>query len=735
MQPIPEINSIADIQTLAVAGFTDWKQYGEVAVRRDGDLLLFDYTAKAQYAARWNFFERVSRGLVVNARTGEIVARPFDKFFNWFEGGRKAHGHIVNVTEKVDGCFRFDTPLQCWDGTTVLIGDVVNSRLSPVLMGMDSMGQIVPCEVIDWFDNGTKDNWLALTVDCPVSKKSGGGRHPNVVRLTDNHHIFINGEFRPASEARVGDSVTTFEYAPAPSVQHVLRSGLLGDGSLTHIHNGYRYQEPHVWRHKDYVETIQRWFGDCATRARTTLSGYGSIMTWAQTKQYPLLGALHQEWYPDGKKCVPEWLDWMDDFSVAKWYMDDGSLSHHPSQQDRALFATHGFEQQDVERLAAQLEKMYGVHCAVYFAKGWALRVNAGRGGEIDVFWSRIAPHVVPCMRYKLPERYRDAAYVEYPSGHQEVYPVAARVISNTPMEINDRNFPAGRVGFDIRTTTGNYFAKGILVHNSLGILYRTPSEERGYNLYRITTRGDFHSPQGAWATQFLNAHYALRDLANELTLLFEIVYPENRIVIDYHGRAALVLLAARNRFTGAYTPFFPDLYELAQKYNFPLPHVYTFNNVTEILERTGTLPVEEEGYVVEFSDGERYKFKGDRYLELHKLISGLSFKHTLEAVQAGTVDYIRAQIPDEYLAELNTWVAQIESIVAATKQNVQAAFDAAPKDSRKDFALWVQQHHKKLASYLFALLDGRDYTPLIYRNEFEEILKAENENPSRATP
>ncbi len=353
MKPPAEITSIADIQTLAVAGFTDWKQYGEVNVKRDGDLLLFDYSHKAQFAARWNFFERVSRGLVINSVTGEIVARPFDKFFNWFEGGRKARGHIVSVTEKLDG---------------------------------------------------------------------------------------------------------------------------------------------------------------------------------------------------------------------------------------------------------------------------------------------------------------------------------------------------------------------------SMGILFR----ENG--AYRITTRGWFHSEQAAWATKFLNANYDLSDLPNELTLLFEIIYPENRIVIDYQGREALILLAARNRFTGEYVKFFPDLYELAQKYNFPLPNVHTFNNITELIEQTGTLPAEQEGYVVEFSDGDRYKFKGDRYLELHKLISGLSYKNTIEAVQNNTVDYIRAQIPDEFLQEFNAWVIEIENVIAQTKQNVQATFDAAPKESRKDFALWVQEHHKKLAPYLFALLDGREITPLIFKHEFQDL-------------
>ncbi len=352
VRPHPsEITTLADIQQLAVAGFTNWKQYGEVAVERDGDLLIFTYTAKAQYEGRWNFFERVSRGLIINCVTGEVVARPFDKFFNWFEGGRKAAGHIVTVTEKMDG---------------------------------------------------------------------------------------------------------------------------------------------------------------------------------------------------------------------------------------------------------------------------------------------------------------------------------------------------------------------------SLGILYRLKGE------YRIATRGAFHSSQAEWATHFLDAHYHLSGLSEELTLLFEIIYPENRIVLDYSGLEALVLLAARNRFTGQYRPFFPDIYELGQQYGFLLPKVYTFNNITQIIERTGMMGREEEGYVVEFSEGERFKFKGDSYLELHKLIFGLSFKNTLQAVMNGTVNFIRAQIPDEFLGQFNGWVTQIETVVADTQQQVEQAFEAAPKTSRKDFALWVQAQHPQLAPYLFARLDGKALQPLIYRTAFQ---------------
>lgn len=148
----------------------------------------------------------------------------------------------------------------------------------------------------------------------------------------------------------------------------------------------------------------------------------------------------------------------------------------------------------------------------------------------------------------------------------------------------------------------------------SLGILYRA-------NGYKITTKGDFNSAQASWATEYLNTKYNLKRLPDELTLLFEIIYPGNRVILDYGAREDLVLLAARNRFTGAYLPFYPDLYELAKWYGFNLPQTYPFNNLREILAETGT--TKHEGWVVEFSDHQRFKFKGDYYLEQALLLAG----------------------------------------------------------------------------------------------------------------
>lgn len=85
----------------------------------------------------------------------------------------------------------------------------------------------------------------------------------------------------------------------------------------------------------------------------------------------------------------------------------------------------------------------------------------------------------------------------------------------------------------------------------SLGILYNyVPDSVREHGVFDtgycgIATRGSFESEQAKWASQFLtDAWYKDRSVVGELTSLalsgytplFEIIYPENRIVVDYGG-------------------------------------------------------------------------------------------------------------------------------------------------------------------------------------------------------
>lgn len=245
----------------------------------------------------------------------------------------------------------------------------------------------------------------------------------------------------------------------------------------------------------------------------------------------------------------------------------------------------------------------------------------------------------------------------------------------------------------------------------SLGILYRQP------NGYAIATRGDLNNPQTKWANQKIQ-HFDLTDLPLEYTLIFELIYPKNRIIVDYGQREELVLLAIRNRFTGEYIAW-EQVTEIAQKYGFSLPLCYQFNQVEDILTRTAELDGNAEGYIVEFADGQFFKFKGQRYVELAQMEIGLSFKSVVDAVYHDRLEMLKAKMPEEFLAQIDRWVEEIQQIFSNIYDQARAAFENAPKTTKKEFATWVMQHHRDLSNYLFCLWDGKDLRQVIYLKAF----------------
>lgn len=264
------------------------------------------------------------------------------------------------------------------------------------------------------------------------------------------------------------------------------------------------------------------------------------------------------------------------------------------------------------------------------------------------------------------------------------------------------------------RKASGHIVAVTEKLDGSMGVLYRQNGDKK------IATRGSFGSEQALWATNFLNTYFDLADLPDELTLIFEIIYPENRVVVDYKGREDLVLLAARNRHTGQYLNFFEGVVPLAQKYGFTLPKVYSFNDITSIIALCGEISGDEEGFVVEFSDGQRFKFKGDRYLELHKLISNISFRNTVRAYMSGSLSKWLETLPDEFLQPVQAWRSEIETYIVNRKREIDDAFGNAPVSAnRRTYAEWVHKNHPEIKSYLFSALDGKDIMPMI----FEELL------------
>jgi RNA ligase len=244
-------------------------------------------------------------------------------------------------------------------------------------------------------------------------------------------------------------------------------------------------------------------------------------------------------------------------------------------------------------------------------------------------------------------------------------------------------------------------------VDGSLGILFRHDGQ------YRVATRGSFESEQAQWATHFFNENYASKakyNIGESWTLLFEIIYPDNRIVINYGDMEALVLLAVRNRHTGAYMRF-GEVCKVADSLGMPHADIYTMDNLDDILLTTEN--IDHEGYVLEYSDGSRFKVKGKKYIALHRIVTKISYNSVLDACLADAWKEYRLMVPEEFWPEIDAYYADITSQVNKAHQAIIEMTDTVIQsfETRKEMAQWVLEKPKHLHRYFFNKYDGK-YNP-----------------------
>jgi RNA ligase len=258
----------------------------------------------------------------------------------------------------------------------------------------------------------------------------------------------------------------------------------------------------------------------------------------------------------------------------------------------------------------------------------------------------------------------------------------------------------------------------------SLGILYL---DEDGQ--YKIATRGSFASDQAHKATEILENYYwnVLTDeeveaitayfSMNDATFLFEIIYPQNRIVVDYGKDERLVLLDVIDNKTGKSLMDFFDSIPWPDKAEKRLvPGGFSVDISHEI-------PQGEEGFVLYWPHtGFRCKMKSSEYVELHRMVTGLSEKTLWEALGAGTsTEQIKDGIPDELHEWVDRKAAAMYAKAAEMLDQAQDDFDhvlfqtleALDYDKnhpkfRATFARYAASYPASRA-YLFKTLDGAD--------------------------
>jgi hypothetical protein len=185
----------------------------------------------------------------------------------------------------------------------------------------------------------------------------------------------------------------------------------------------------------------------------------------------------------------------------------------------------------------------------------------------------------------------------------------------------------------------------------SLGILYRADDGAR------VATRGSFVSVQAQWATAHLRRRYDLRDLPDGLTLLWEIIYPGNRVVLNYGAQADLYLLGARRISDGADLAY-DAVTALAEQYGFPVVPRVPITTVAELLQLAeGAIGV--EGWVVRWPSGLRVKIKTMEYLALHRLLSNLTPPQCVMRCWPGRGRHICSRCPRSSPPRRGRWPQQ----------------------------------------------------------------------------
>jgi RNA ligase len=247
----------------------------------------------------------------------------------------------------------------------------------------------------------------------------------------------------------------------------------------------------------------------------------------------------------------------------------------------------------------------------------------------------------------------------------------------------------------------------------TLGITYRTNDR------LAIATRGSFTGPQSIWATAFLRSHYSLDELPEDLTLLFEIIFQANKIVVDYGNRESLTLIGARWN-DGRDAPYV-ELVEIGRRFNLPVVEAITVANLDDLI---ALAYAEEgiEGWVVRFESGLRVKIKSLDYIRRSRALIGLTPQKIRELLLENPErcnTYI-LELPDELqdeARELADAITKLTDDEVERLQNLLAGpLAAVAQSSRREFAELVRRDYPEESTYLFMLLDGRDIRGTILR-------------------
>jgi len=238
-----------------------------------------------------------------------------------------------------------------------------------------------------------------------------------------------------------------------------------------------------------------------------------------------------------------------------------------------------------------------------------------------------------------------------------------------------------------------------------------------------VASRGSFISEQAIVAEELLGDKWLY--FAKNCTYCLEVIYPENRIVVNYGNKRELVLLGCIITPTGVELPH-SRLITMYSTY-FTIVKKYELDKVNDLLELKAIESENKEGFVIRFENGFRVKIKFTEYCRLHAILTNVSNKTVWEHMM-NKLEFTELldRVPDEFFdwltktaKELQDEYNEIERL--ALLEFVKIYYKNG-NHKRGNFAEQAKESENR--AILFKLYDNRPYDDIIWKRIKPEYSK-----------
>jgi len=205
----------------------------------------------------------------------------------------------------------------------------------------------------------------------------------------------------------------------------------------------------------------------------------------------------------------------------------------------------------------------------------------------------------------------------------------------------------------------------------------------------------------------------------SDYTFIFEYITLKDAHVVNYNkDDDGLYLLGLRNVYTGEQLSY-RQVKEYADKYQVRMTQIFdkTFDEVMEDTKKYKSH--EKEGYVLNI-DGHFVKVKADDYVQIHKVLSNISsINLIIKHIADNTFDDLICKVPESYKWRVMKVANLVFDYIKNTNIITMEYYNQAPKDSRKEFMVWVDNNVPK---------DYKGYVQYMYLVRNINYIKCGNE-------